>query len=278
MKVFFKRIIFLFLSFLSCFNSLTGQISEDSAFSSFTSIMESAKVVITSATDEESYNAVKEMLYAHLDSLGAQYPTFEPNERQIEIASQLFDSFIEVDDSIRFELNISADDEDDDELFNSLLKTYAAQASDSIYTEFALIKDCGDRILAILERQNSKFNEATSLVELQYENAVMEALLTKMIEDCDNYAPDSVTENKLLSATHASLESGHPVKYSAKEGKMKLFATRLSNGMTLCIIAPLSEINASRLMLVVVAMLISAFLSVITVLITYFFIIRVSFY
>ena len=53
-------------------------------------------------------------------------------------------------------------------------------------------------------------------------------------------------ETALLRATHAAIERGHPVTYRGFGGDMKLFAVKLENGMTLCVTAPLSEINASR--------------------------------
>ena len=77
-----------------------------------------------------------------------------------------------------------------------------------------------------------------------------------------------IEENALLSATHAALESGHPVKYESDAGSMKLFATKFSNGMTLCVTAPLSEINATRQNLLFMAIGLSLFLAFVAVLIS----------
>ena len=78
-----------------------------------------------------------------------------------------------------------------------------------------------------------------------------------------------IGENALLKAMHMAIESGHPVKYTSGAGDMKLFATKLSNGMTLCVTAPLSEINASRRHLLIFSISFSVLLSVIAVLITF---------
>ena len=47
---------------------------------------------------------------------------------------------------------------------------------------------------------------------------------------------------EILEAARTSKESGEPVEYGA--GHTKLYATELQNGMVLCVIAPLEEINA----------------------------------
>ncbi len=79
-----------------------------------------------------------------------------------------------------------------------------------------------------------------------------------------------VGENALLAATHMALESGHPVKYVGNTGVMKLFATKLTNGMTLCVTAPLKEINASRQNLLTFSIAFSILLTIAVVLLTYF--------
>ena len=76
-------------------------------------------------------------------------------------------------------------------------------------------------------------------------------------------------EHALLSATHTGLASGHPVKSKSKTGTMKIFATKLTNGMTLCVTAPLSEINASRRSLLIFSIGISVLISLAAFLFTY---------
>ena len=78
-----------------------------------------------------------------------------------------------------------------------------------------------------------------------------------------------VEENALLTATHTALESGHPVQYAGDGGVMKLFATKLSNGMTLCVTAPLKEINASRRTLLTYSIGFSLLISTVAFLVTY---------
>lgn len=79
-------------------------------------------------------------------------------------------------------------------------------------------------------------------------------------------------ERALLSAAHSALESGHPVKYRSDKENMKLFATKLTNGMTLCVTAPLREINASRHNLLMFSIGFSILLSLAAFAITYFII------
>ena len=76
-------------------------------------------------------------------------------------------------------------------------------------------------------------------------------------------------ETALLAATHTALESGHPVSYASAAGSMKLFATKLTNGMTLCVTAPLSEINASRRSLLTMSIVLSLLLSVAAFVVVY---------
>lgn len=54
------------------------------------------------------------------------------------------------------------------------------------------------------------------------------------------------SEAALLDAMHESLDTDAPVEYTAYEGEMKLYALRLVNGMTLCVAAPVDEINATQ--------------------------------
>lgn len=79
-------------------------------------------------------------------------------------------------------------------------------------------------------------------------------------------------ENALLFATHEAIETGHPVEYRGSSGIMKLFATKLSNGMTLCVTAPLKEINASRQMLLFFSISFSIMLALTAFAFTYFII------
>ena len=74
-------------------------------------------------------------------------------------------------------------------------------------------------------------------------------------------------EKAILKATHESLTSSHPVKYKVGSKTLKLYAVKLSNGMTLCINAPLSEINASRQNLLMFAICISFIISIVAIII-----------
>lgn len=77
-------------------------------------------------------------------------------------------------------------------------------------------------------------------------------------------------EKALLDATHEALNSSHPVEYLGDNGRMKLFALKLSNDMTLCITAPLKEINSTRRRLMFFSVLISLLILVFALLVVYF--------
>ncbi|MBR1478482.1 MAG: diguanylate cyclase [Lachnospiraceae bacterium] len=53
-------------------------------------------------------------------------------------------------------------------------------------------------------------------------------------------------EATILYATQVALDTGHPVEYLSDSGVMKLYACELVNGMTLCITAPIEEINSTQ--------------------------------
>ena len=54
------------------------------------------------------------------------------------------------------------------------------------------------------------------------------------------------TEDAISKAKNTSLKSKDPVEYRTSDGAMKLYACKLVNGMTLCVTAPLDEINSTR--------------------------------
>ena len=81
-------------------------------------------------------------------------------------------------------------------------------------------------------------------------------------------------ETALSKAKNASLKSKHPVEYKTPEGKMKLYACKLVNDMTLCVTAPLSEINSTRTNVVRYSIVLSIVFTVIALVIMFIFINR----
>ncbi|MBR1738121.1 MAG: diguanylate cyclase, partial [Firmicutes bacterium] len=79
-------------------------------------------------------------------------------------------------------------------------------------------------------------------------------------------------ENALLEAMHKSIETGHSVQYNSDSGAMKLYACKLVNGMTLCITAPLNEINASSRNAVLWSVLLSILITITAAAVTYYLI------
>ena len=192
--------------FFSSFNAYS-QSSESDPFAEFTSLMHSAKSEIMSSYDEASYNQTIESIYSRLDSLSTLYPDFEPSDSQITESSALFDSFIAIDDSIRDELGIEeelSEDEGENDYYDTLASSMASMVCDSIYAEFSVIKDCGERIIAILAHENSKFEEATNTFGLKLESAILSALLTRVGEECADYMPHGDIEERIMKSVERS--------------------------------------------------------------------------
>ncbi|MBQ7158660.1 MAG: diguanylate cyclase [Treponema sp.] len=76
-------------------------------------------------------------------------------------------------------------------------------------------------------------------------------------------------ETTFLSAAQISLTTDAPVEFSSDKGKMKLFATKLSNGLIICISVPLKEINASRIFFLKIFILCTILLSLLAFFIAY---------
>ena len=82
----------------------------------------------------------------------------------------------------------------------------------------------------------------------------------------------STTESTVAAAMRISLENNTPVEYKSSNGMMKLYAIKLVNGMTLCVVAPLNEINSSLHSVLLYSILLGILIMALALAFTYFYI------
>ncbi|MBR5376894.1 MAG: diguanylate cyclase [Lachnospiraceae bacterium] len=74
----------------------------------------------------------------------------------------------------------------------------------------------------------------------------------------------------LLQAMKDSLKKGKPVEYASSVKPMKLYSTKLENGMTLCLTAPIDEIYSLRTTVLGYAILCSVIIMLLSLIIVYY--------